>query len=102
MQEDEVILEIPEVPESQEDGAEWQPPVLKKAELSEKKQLQSCADIFFMQYIICILILTALFAIRIYDESIFQNTVNLFENYSHAPSEIWVEELINWLKNLWS
>lgn len=102
MQEDEIILEIPEQIETEEGESEWQPPVLKKAELTEKKQLQSCADVFFIQYITCVLILTALFAIRIYDESIFQNAINLFENYSHAPSEIWIEELINWVKNLWN
>lgn len=102
MQEDDVILEIPEQLEDEDGELEWQPPVLKKAELTEKKHLQSCADIFFMQYVVCILILTALFAVRIYDESIFQNTVNLFESYSHAPSEPWVEQLISLVKSLWS
>ena len=102
MQENDVVLEIPEQIENADGELEWQPPVLRHAEPSEKKHSQSCADVFFMQYIICIFLLTILFAVRLYDESAFQNAVHLFENYSHAPSEPWMEQLINSIQNLWS
>ena len=49
-EDDEVILEIPEQNPEDEKTSEWIPPVLKKAEPPEKKQ--SCADVFFIQYII--------------------------------------------------
>ncbi len=90
-----VILDIPE---SSENG--WQPPVLKKEEIPEDPQ--SCADIFFMQYIICILLLTALFSIRIYDEKIFQNTIAIFQQRTHADSESWILHLIALVQSLWN
>lgn len=90
MQENDVILEIPGQTQDESGETAWQPPVLRHAEPSEKIRSRSCADVFFMQYVICIFLLTILFAVRLYDESIFQNTVHLFETYSHAPTESWL------------
>lgn len=94
---EEVILEIPE---QDEEFPEWQPPILKKAEIPEKKQ--SCADIFFMQYVICIVLLTILFSVRLWDGQSFQNAVDQFEAYTHMPSEPWVLTAIEWVKQLWN
>ena len=94
MQED-VILEIPE----QNDYEEWTPPVLKKVEISKH---QSSADVFFIQYVVCIVILTVLFSVRLWDEQSFQNAVNQFVQAIHAESAPWVLSLIAWVKELWS
>ena len=99
-EDDEVILEIPEQNPEDEKTSEWIPPVLKKAEPPEKKQ--SCADVFFIQYIICIVILTVLFSVRLWDEQSFQNAVNLFEMHTHAESLPWVLEIIERVKQLWN
>jgi len=96
---EEIILEIPE---PSEDSPGWQPPELIKAEIPEKENTQSCADVFFVQYVICILLLTALFSVRLYDENVFRNTVKLFQAQTHADSEPWVLSLIALVKNLWS
>ena len=98
MQDNHVILEIPGQIENEDGETEWQPPVLRHAEPSEKIRSRRCADVFFMQYIICIFLLTILFAVRFYDESVFQNTVHLFETYSHAPSEPWLVEFLESIK----
>lgn len=99
MQED-VILEIPEQ-DTSEDGElqEWTPPVLKKVQISKH---QSCADVFFIQYVVCIVILTILFSVRLWDEQSFQNAVNQFVQAIHADSAPWVLSLIAWVKTLWS
>ena len=96
MQED-VILEIPEENASEE----WTPPILKKSEIPVKKH-QSCADVFFIQYVVCIVILTVLFSVRLWDEQSFQNAVNQFVQAIHAESAPWVLSLIAWVKELWS
>lgn len=97
---EEMILEIPE---QTDEMAEWEPPVLKNAEIPEnKKRSQSCADIFFIQYIICILLLTALFSVRLLDEQIFQHTIYLFQEYTHAESEPWILSLIEQGKQIWN
>ena len=97
---EEVILEIPQQDENQ-DSAEWQPPVLRKEPIPEKK-LQSCADVFFVQYLICIILLTIIFSVKLWDEQSFQNVVNQFSEQIHKPSELWVLSLIEWVKQLWN
>ncbi|MBR1554090.1 MAG: hypothetical protein IJ644_01715 [Oscillospiraceae bacterium] len=99
-EDDEVILEIPEQNPEEEEASEWIPPVLKKAENSHKKQ--SIADVFFIQYIICIVILTVLFSVRLWDEQSFQNAVNQFESATHAESLPWVLDIIEQVKQLWN
>ena len=98
MQEDTIL----EIPERTEEEPGWQPPVLTKAEIPENPHSQSCADVFFVQYIICILLLTALFAVRLYDANVFRDTVNLFDERSHADSEPWILHLIELVKSLWN
>ncbi len=95
---EEVILEIPE--QNPEEPAEWIPPVLKKAESAEKKQ--SCADVFFIQYLVCIIVLTILFSVRLWDGQSFQNAVTLFNDRIHAESAPWMLELLEWVKQLWN
>ncbi|MBR7083759.1 MAG: hypothetical protein IKI37_01030 [Oscillospiraceae bacterium] len=99
MQED-VILEIPEQEDSENDELpEWTPPVLRKTEIPER---QSCADIFFIQYVVCIVILTILFSVRLWDEQSLQNAVHEFVQGIHADSEPWVLSFIAWVKSLWN
>lgn len=96
MQEENVILEIPE---ANENSQEWQPPVLRKEDVPEKKQ--SCADVFFIQYSICMIVLILLFLVRLWDKQSFQNAVSLFHEYSHADSESWLLTFIEQVKLLW-
>ena len=101
MQED-VILEIPEQENSENDELqEWTPPVLRKVKIPVRKQ-QSCADVFFIQYVVCIVILTILFSVRLWDEQSFQNAVQEFVQGIHADSEPWVLSFIVWVKSLWN
>ena len=97
MQEENIILEIPEL---NENSPEWQPPVLRKEEMPEKKQ--SCADVFFIQYSVCMIVLTLLFLVRLWDEQSFQNAVSLFHAQTHADSESWLLALIEQVKQLWN
>ncbi|MBR1528210.1 MAG: hypothetical protein IJ642_02770 [Oscillospiraceae bacterium] len=97
MQEENVVLEIPEL---NEDSPEWVPPVLKKEEVPEKKQ--SCADVFFMQYVVCMIVLTVLFSVRLWDEQSFQEAVSQFSVQIHADSESWLIALIGQVEQLWN
>lgn len=96
---EDVIVEIPA------EEAEWQPPVLKtelREEHPPKESGQSAADVFFMQYVICILLLTLLLVVRLYDEALFKSVTDTFQARTHAPSEPWAEELILMVRGLWS
>ncbi|MBE6875933.1 MAG: hypothetical protein E7496_04295 [Ruminococcus sp.] len=97
-EDDEIILEIPEQNPGEEEASEWIPP--EKTEVPEKKQ--SCADVFFIQYIICIVVLTILFAVRLWDVQSFQNAVNQFESATHADSLPWILDIIEQVKQLWN
>ncbi len=100
MQEEHVVLEIPEQNPDSAEEQEWQPPVLKKAEIPEKKQ--SCTDVFFIQYVVCIILLTILFSVRLWDGQSFQNAVDLFADRTHADSLPWVLDALEWVKQLWN
>lgn len=96
---EDVIVEIPA------EEAEWQPPVLKtevREEQPETGSGQSVADVFFMQYVICILLMTLLLVVRLYDEALFRSVTDTFQARTHAPSAPWAEELLLMVKNLWS
>ncbi len=96
-----------EIPEYQEEEG-WQPPIITEfaPEDEEDEQapekIQSVADVFFMQYIGCIIILTALLIVRILDEPTFRHTTELFLNYSRMPSETWAVQAVEAIRNLWS
>lgn len=96
---EDVIVEIP----VQTEETEWQPPVLRTEERKERPESpRSAADVFFMQYVICILVLTLLFVVRLYDEALFRDVTETFREQTHAPSEPWAEELMLLVKGLWS
>lgn len=98
---EDVIVEIPQPTEE----TPWEPPVLKTEvheEQPEKKDMQSAADVFFMQYVICILVLTLLLVIRLYDETLFRDVTETFQTRTHAPSEPWAEAFLSMVRGLWS
>ena len=92
------------IPEYQEEEG-WQPPVITEFVPEEDEQapekIQSVADVFFMQYIGCIIILTVLLIVRILDEPTFRNTTEIFLNYSRMPSETWAVQAVEAIRNLW-
>ena len=95
---EETVIEIPET--TPEEG--WQPPVLTH-EVSEKpKSSQRCSDVFFVQYVVCILLITAFFVIRFADAEMGERTAQHFLEQSHAPTAEFAEELIGFLKSKWS
>ena len=100
---DNVIVEIPE-------GETWEPPALTEAqpvaeeppEPAPSAAPDSAADVFFMQYAVCILLLTALLAVRLFDESVFHSTMETFRTRTQSPAEPWVTELFRFIGSLWS
>ncbi|MBR3630897.1 MAG: hypothetical protein IKN55_10590 [Oscillospiraceae bacterium] len=90
-----VIVEIPE------DRDTWEPPVLKTAEVTEPPK-QSAADVIFAQYIVCVLLLTAMLLLRVYDETAFDQVTGLFRSRSGAPSEPWAAAVAAVVQGLWS
>ena len=89
---DEVIVEIPE-------EKEWQPPVLTKTEAPEDHS--SPVDIFFMQYAVCILVLTALLVLRLCDQGAYASVTDTFRERSSAPDLPWTDQLISLAGSLW-
>lgn len=95
---EETVIEIPEA--APEEG--WQPPVLTQQKSEKPPKIQSCADVFFIQYVVCILLLTAVFAIRYYDRALCDSMLTGFQEQTHAPTEVFVTELIAFLQSQWS
>lgn len=92
---EETVMEIPE----RTKGEEWQPPVLKRQRTDSQ---QSMADVFFVQYAVCILLLTVLFVIRLCDEEMFRTILVQFRTRTHAGTEEWILQLAEFLHQLWS
>ena len=90
-----VIVEIPE------DRDTWEPPVVKGAEPAEESP-QYAADVLFAQYIVCVLLLTVLLMLRLYDEGLFDGVTGLFRSRTGAPSEPWAEAFAAAVQGLWS
>ncbi len=90
---DEVIVEIPE-------EQHWEPPVLTKAE--EPEDHSSPADVFFMQYAVCILVLTALLVLRLCDQGAYSTVTETFREHSSAPDLPWTAQLAALAGSLWS
>lgn len=90
-----VTVEIPAHPEGV-----WAPPVLHGEPPEEKPQ--SAADVFFAQYVVCILLLTLLLVLRLYDEGAFVQVTETFRSRTAAPSEAWAEAAAAAVRSLWS
>lgn len=95
---EETVIEIPE--SAPEEG--WQPPVLTHEIKEKPKSSQRCSDVFFIQYVICILLITAFFVIRCADQELGERTAEHFVDQSHAPTAEFAVELIDFLKTRWS
>ena len=89
---EEVIVEIPE-------EKRWEPPVLTQAEASEDHS--SPADVFFMQYAVCIFVLTALLILRLCDQSAYTSVTDTFREQTSAPDLPWTQHLLSLVGSLW-
>ena len=97
---EDVIIEIPEMPQVTEEVT-WVPPVITEQPQETQPRVQSTADVFFMQYILRILLLTLLLVIRLYDEGVFTEVTESFRSGTAAPSEPWAEAFVTMVQNLW-
>lgn len=96
---EEIRIEIPQ--ETEENGT-WQPPVLTKAEPSGRKSMQNCADVFFMQYVLCVLIVTAVLTIRFFNAPLYETLITQFCAHTQSPTESAVEQVIALVQAQWS
>jgi hypothetical protein len=87
-----VIVEIPE-------EQSWEPPVLRESD--PEPEHHSMADIFFMQYAVCILVLTTLLLLRLFDQSAYTQVTDTFRTQSSAPDLPWTEQLFGLAGSLW-
>ncbi len=95
---EETIVEIAEA--SPEEG--WQPPTLTHQHAQKPHGSQTCADVFFIQYIVSVLLLTAVFVIRYYDASLCERMLTEVGQQTHAPTEACITALIDLLRSNWS
>ena len=94
---EQVIVDIPQV----QDEPKWTPPAV---ELQEEpgERVQSAADVFFMQYAVCILLLTALLLLRLCDREAGDSVTAAFRAQSSAPDAPWVTQFMALIGGLWS
>jgi hypothetical protein len=90
---DEVIVSIPE-------ETHWEPPVLTRTETPEDHS--SPADIFFLQYAVCIFVLTALLVLRLCDQCAYADVTATFREHSSAPDLPWTQQLAALVGSLWN
>ncbi len=95
---EETVIEIPEAGE--EEG--WQPPVLTHRKPDKLPKKRSCSDVFFIQYVICILLVTAFFAIRLYDKSLGDSVLEEFRVHTHTADAPFVGWLAAFFQNQWN
>ena len=90
---EEVIVEIPE-------EQHWEPPVLMESE-PEPTERSSPADVFFMQYAVCIIVLTTLLILRLCDHDAYTSVTDTFREHSSAPDLPWTQSLMDLAGGLW-
>ncbi len=95
---DETIIEIPEA--DPEEG--WQPPVLTQEHSEVPRSAQRVSDVFFIQYVICLLVITAFFTVRCFAPELAQNALDGFFSHTHTPTEAFAESLLARLQSAWS
>ncbi|MBR1459978.1 MAG: hypothetical protein IJ595_11450 [Oscillospiraceae bacterium] len=93
---EETIVQIPQ--ETQEG---WQPPVIEKR-LAEKVHAGSAADVFFMQYTVCILLLTAVLVLRLLDDAAYTEVADTFARRTAAPDTGWAAAALDYIRTLWA
>lgn len=89
---EQIIVDIPK-------EETWEPPVVRKEDIPEEHA--SAADVFFMQYAVCILVLTAAFLLRLLDGEAYSGVTAAFREQSAAPDLPWTNALISLVTNLW-
>ena len=92
---EQVIVDIPKEAET------WEPPVLR-TETPEPETQPSAADVFFMQYAVCILVLTALLILRLCDQNAYADVLGTFRAQSAAPDLPWTDALVTFVGSLWN
>ncbi|MBR4100545.1 MAG: hypothetical protein IKK51_01540 [Oscillospiraceae bacterium] len=95
---EETIIEIPN--DTQEDG--WQPPVLTHVISDKKPEIQRLTDVFFIQYVVCILLVLAVFILRFCDKTLGNNVLMHFDTQSHVPTAACIAQFIEFLQSIWS
>lgn len=95
---EETIIEIPQT--DPEEG--WQPPVLAHAEPDKRRKQQRYSDVFFIQYVICLLLVTGVYIIRLLDGTCFERITQLFLDLTHMPTMMWITEAFAFIQNLWN
>lgn len=78
---DETIIEIPQ-PDTQEG---WQPPTLTQNPDAKPRDTQRVSDVFFIQYVICLLLITAFFTARCFAPEYTADAAQAFLAHTHAP-----------------
>lgn len=94
---EETIIEIPDAAE--EEG--WQPPVLTHVIHDKKPEIQRLTDVFFIQYVISILLVTAVFVIRFCDRTLGNDVLMQFETQMHEPTAAWIADMITFFQMQW-
>lgn len=94
---EETVIEIPEA--SPEEG--WQPPVVTSREIGPQTKIQRYTDVFFIQYVVCMLLVTAFLVINLLDRSLGDSLGQTFLSRCHAPTNEQISELFLFLQNQW-
>lgn len=92
-----------EIPDAVSDGS-WEPPVISHRQCSKPQHTDrsSWADVFFAQYTVCILLLTAVLVLRLEASQTYAQIITAFAADITAPDEAWVHALIERARTLWS
>ncbi len=94
---------IIEIPQDGEDGT-WQPPILSRAETEAEgrcRKVHRCADVFIFQYAVCILLVTAFFAIRYVDAALSDDLLMRFRTDTQAPAPPAVAQVLAYAEDAW-
>ncbi|MBQ7012505.1 MAG: hypothetical protein IJN11_01120 [Oscillospiraceae bacterium] len=96
---EETIIEIP-----QDESGSWQPPVLTHAETQKRgrtRKSERIADIFLIQYALCILFMTAVFTIRCVDPAWCDAMTEQFLSQMHSPDAAIAEQAAAIMEDAW-
>lgn len=96
-----MVETIIEIPASHEDDG-WQPPVLTRIDCQHPKAAQRITDVFFIQYVTCVLLVLAVWMLGFCDSTLGNHVLHEFNTQSHAPSPPLVVQTVSLFESLWS